>query len=702
MAEQEIFIYNTDDYNSFIREHISKIIHEKLIEVTPFNHIDEIINYFVDTDIWNIRTFGTISNFINDFQKYKGLKVNINFKTKNKNLRLELKYFCIKKLFTTEWAIGTFMSGPSSYIANLETFIDEEFPNIKSIRSVEFSILNERWRAWLERRNIKTIKNEFKEVAGKEYQMKTPIFMLLRRFYEDISTVFDDRDEWEKDIWDIRIIRRKYDIEYNLSKNEYLVNFSTINNPYFRKVVKSYFKQRILAQNNFSWSTARTYAGWIGKFLNYISNTEPNWKDLTKLSREHIEGYIDWLSQYVKGNTRKDANPNRYKIQSLTAVNQFIRDLHFYNNSHMAPNLPVDLLIIPGDKPRKVKKSHETIDYIPEFVLEQLFNNLDHLHKEVQPIVWIAFKTGLRISDVLGLKQNCLVLLNGKYSIVTDIEKTYVKGHMVPIDEELANIIAVLIDNTKKHSNKDNNPENFLFVRYRGKRQGKSYEQGWVSDQLNLLARRKNITDELGNLFHFKMHQFRHTYAIKLLNNGTDIFTVQELLAHSSPEMTMVYAKLLDETKRKAYEKAVVDGVFSFDLNGNIYELSKNEEMPQEIMEMLWLNHKLSAIDNPYGSCRARLNGNCPYAEEPPCLTCNGGSPCKDLAVGLSEMDIAKYEIHIQSTSKMVEVAKQYGREEIAQKNQKNLDRLQDIYKTIKHGNIIFGRIERIQPKQGV
>lgn len=42
------------------------------------------------------------------------------------------------------------------------------------------------------------------------------------------------------------------------------------------------------------------------------------------------------------------------------------------------------------------------------------------------------------------------------------------------------------------------------------------------------------------------------------------------------------------------------------------------------------------------------------------------------MAVGLSEKDVAKYEIHIQSTSKMVEVAKRYGREEIAQKNQKN------------------------------
>lgn len=82
----------------------------------------------------------------------------------------------------------------------------------------------------------------------------------------------------------------------------------------------------------------------------------------------------------------------------------------------------------------------------------------------------------------------------------------------------------------------------------------------------------------------------------------------------------------------------------------------------------------------------ARLNGNCPYAEKPSCLTCNGGKPWKDLAVGLSEMDAAKYEIHIQSTSKMIEVARQYGREEILEKNQKNLERSQDIYNTIKHG----------------
>ncbi|OPH57139.1 hypothetical protein BC351_25040 [Paenibacillus ferrarius] len=32
--------------------------------------------------------------------------------------------------------------------------------------------------------------------------------------------------------------------------------------------------------------------------------------------------------------------------------------------------------------------------------------------------------------------------------------------------------------------------------------------------------------------------------------------------------------------------------------------------------------------------------GDCPHMEAPPCLTCNGGSPCKDLAIGFSELDV--------------------------------------------------------------
>lgn len=37
--------------------------------------------------------------------------------------------------------------------------------------------------------------------------------------------------------------------------------------------------------------------------------------------------------------------------------------------------------------------------------------------------------------------------------------------------------------------------------------------------------------------------------------------------------MTLRYAKLLDETKRKAFESVINQGVFSFDLNGEVQKL---------------------------------------------------------------------------------------------------------------------------------
>ncbi|MGR5874071.1 tyrosine-type recombinase/integrase [Bacillus pacificus] len=81
---------------------------------------------------------------------------------------------------------------------------------------------------------------------------------------------------------------------------------------------------------------------------------------------------------------------------------------------------------------------------------------------------------------------------------------------------------------------------------------GIGYKQNLMSYQS-----KKNITDETGDIFHFKNHAFRHTYAVKMLNGGADILTVQELLAHASPEMTMRYARLLDDTKRKAFEEVI-------------------------------------------------------------------------------------------------------------------------------------------------
>jgi integrase len=415
-----------------------------------------------------------------------------------------------------------------------------------------------------------------------------------------------------------------------------------------------------------------------------------------------MEQYIEWLHQNRTHYTKpKNAHPERYISQNLHYVGKFLEDIHRYGYD-IAPEIHVRLLLFPEDKPKLKKKTYDQIDYIPDFVLEQLFHHINDLNKDVIPVVWVAFKTGLRISDTLSLTSGCLERLNGKYSIVTDIEKTYVKGHRIPIDDELANMLAFLIHKSKENSNTDNNPEGFIFIRYHGSRKGKPYAQEWVQKQLNKLAKQKNITDEDGNLFHFTNHKFRHTYAIKLLNGGADILTVQELLAHASPEMTLRYAKLLDDTKRKAFESVISQGVFSFDWNGEVQEIKAGEDIPEDILQALWQDHKLNAMDNPYGTCHARLKGNCPHMEAPPCLTCNGGSPCKDLAIGFSELDVEKYEMHVKTTARAIEVAKQHGRDDMAEKHERNLQRYQGILDNIREGRVIFGRQDRMKVKQGV
>ena len=55
------------------------------------------------------------------------------------------------------------------------------------------------------------------------------------------------------------------------------------------------------------------------------------------------------------------------------------------------------------------------------------------------------------------------------------------------------------------------------------------------------------------------LHNFRHTYATLILNKGADIFTVSKLLGHKNIKTTMIYSKLLTETKVTAANLIDID-----------------------------------------------------------------------------------------------------------------------------------------------
>ena len=691
-------IFRQDTVNNSsdkITETLSKYTEKKVNKDKSITYTEIPTTYFLDNNKWHIDFFGEIEQFKQQIEKYKYTKKNISFPFNNENINKEMKFIVYNKLFSEEWGLQSTLIGQMQFIKRLAEFINEKYPNINSFKELDLEKANIQWIDWLKSKNIKIVRRNINEskLSGQEFFQKSKAANFLENIINWLNKLTDEREEWEKDKWDVRNLEQ-YGITYNHSTSNYNIDFSKINNIKIRGEIKKYIKQRLIANNKFSWGSASNYLRFIPLFINYICELEPTWNDLKSLERQHILKYIEWLNIYAKENSD---NPKQYVSCSLSIIQKFLSDIQ-RREYDIAPIKSVRVLIFPEDKPKVPKKSNDQIDHIPDFVRDQLFDNINNLNKDVVPVVYVMYKTGLRISDALGLKQDCLKTINKKFWIETDIEKTYVEGHRVPIDDELANMLAVLIDNAKTYSNQDNNPENYIFVRYKGTRKGKPYSRGWVQKQLNLLAINYNITDELGNRYHFKNHSFRHTYAIKLLNGGADILTVQELLAHASPEMTMRYAKLLDDTKRKVFDKAVKQGIFSFDESDKLRE-ENDGEIPSDIIEMLYINHKLNAISTPYGTCMQRASGKCSYAKHPPCLTCNNGSPCKDLCIGAFEEDAIKYEILINSTKTIIENAKMYNRTEIVSENEELLRLYEDIYSKISQGSMIYSRLDKLKKK---
>ena len=97
-------------------------------------------------------------------------------------------------------------------------------------------------------------------------------------------------------------------------------------------------------------------------------------------------------------------------------------------------------------------------------------------------------------------------------------------------------LLSILYNSLKKNSMSP-----YIFINRSGKPFKKVYK-GFKS-----ALRRAGIRN-------FTFHDLRHTFASHLVMNGTDLKTVQELLGHKTFRMTLRYAHLSPDYKRKAID----------------------------------------------------------------------------------------------------------------------------------------------------
>jgi len=73
-----------------------------------------------------------------------------------------------------------------------------------------------------------------------------------------------------------------------------------------------------------------------------------------------------------------------------------------------------------------------------------------------------------------------------------------------------------------------------------------------MKNHIRPAAKRAGITK------HISWHTFRHTFSTLLIENGEDVKTVQSLLRHANPGITMgIYTHAVDSKKRSAQSKVV-------------------------------------------------------------------------------------------------------------------------------------------------
>jgi integrase len=624
-----------------------------MVTLAKLDEITAALKDYWENDRWDIK-----DPFFDGLrpQKWTLLKTAIDFSRLQPGIREEIKFFFSQRLQAHTLRLITVV-GYGSCLAQLADFLEQAYPRIRSFTDIEINKAMTKWRSYLLEKGL--------SVNKKDRLSSTQFEILFQQAYQFMIGFYDDRDEFEKDIWDVRKIPGA---RYAQSKATYSLSFVDIPEPY-RPLTKKYLKMRIgICSHSQCLNDLRA----LCLFLLFIHKQHPLWTDLKELSRKDMEDYLVWF----RSCTTDHQFANHLYLFCLRSFLDYIQHAEYPE----APIKPSVTLLFKEDFPRRPKKSEEDVKYIPEGVLAQLEDHLEHLTPaEHIPIVVLLRAAGWRISDILNLRYDtCLDRNYQGWWLRGDIPKTNVLNHRVPITDEVAAVVQAVIERVTEKSTTENNPNKFLFVRFDGRRKGRPATGTQIQRALNRLAKEYNIVDDQGKLFHFGNHAFRHTKGVELINNGMNILHVQKWMAHASPEMTQVYAKIHDTTMRKSWEETVRKGVFRIDPTGKPVKVDPAEIQNEDLLEWEYIRSNLDAVRMPLGFCLKPNKVECKHQLNP-CLTCRNLCTTPDF--------IPQYEIEIRETKEIIERGKAQCRIIWVEKNQILLEHYETILSVLKDGH---------------
>ncbi len=289
-----------------------------------------------------------------------------------------------------------------------------------------------------------------------------------------------------------------------------------------------HYRRRELSVDN-SWKSYATKMGYENYLKRWI---DPRWgmHPLGKIKPIEVES---WLRQLplARGSCAKIRN-----IMSVLFNHACRYELYSENPIH---------LVRQSAKRRRVPH----ILHVDE--IKRLLNNVASLPRL---LIFLDVTTGLRQSELFGLRWSDLDFDNGEINIVRSIVhgvvsrcKTESSAKPIPMSPHLVEMLKEWRKVTPYRSADD-----WVFASKRAEGKRPIWGQSIMRKQIHPVIERLGIAKRIG------WHTFRHSYSTLLRHLGTDIKVQQDLLRHSSARLTLdTYTQAVTPAKREA-QNAVV------------------------------------------------------------------------------------------------------------------------------------------------
>ena len=575
------------------------------------------------------------------------------------NIRLELKYVILynfKNRYTTCYDL---VNRISPLVKKLASYLKKIQPTVQHINEISEA------KFLLYLINVEGIS----QVLSKAYIGR------LKELKKLFKNLMDDTEETKKDIWNcLRINGIRLAAT---TPKGYIINFLKFPQIY-KDCMKRYFVTIITKKSlNQCLNIYQILIGFFEIFseLGYEDNF------IKKLERKDIEKYIYHLNNKYKG---KNAT---YKSRFVSIPRMFLEYIQIAGYAE-APLKEVSLLIFQEDmlKREKIVDTLNKVKFIPEPILQQLDNSIMELDRqELIPIYVLLRETGWRGTDILNLRyNNCLEKIwNSKekqynYYLCGEITKTGIANLKIPIRDTIAKMLQECIQTAKLKSNDENNPKKYLFNVYDGRLKGMPIPKSRLLNSVKRLIKEKNILDEKGNLFHFKVHALRHTRAKEYVEQGISISIIQQILGHRSLQMTVHYATVAENTLYEQWKNTEDLKLFKIDSNNENEELE--EKAKDNLVRYEFVRKNLDAVKVPFGVCFKPSKLPC-NRQINQCLTC--ASFCS------TTENLGEYKEEIVRVEEQIKISEKCGRTLWKEKNEEYLKLLNEMISKIEENSIV-------------